>query len=92
MSDGGLNYICIPKILVESLYKKDRTYYPQVFLKECKYINHLQFSNFSTDSTVILKEKMLTEKSTQPFSNLYQSNLRKSNTRRLKSMNKIQFN
>ena len=28
------------------------------------YLNHLQFSNVSTDTTVILKEKMLNEKST----------------------------
>ena len=28
------------------------------------YLNHLQFSNASTDTTVILKEKMLNEKST----------------------------
>ena len=27
------------------------------------YLNHLQFSNVSTDITVILKEKMLNEKS-----------------------------
>ena len=42
-----------------------------------------------TDTTVILKEKMLIEKSTQPFNILHQSNLRKSHTARLKSMNKI---
>ena len=28
------------------------------------FLNHLQFSNVSTDTTVILKEKMLNEKST----------------------------
>ena len=28
------------------------------------YLNHLQFSNVSTDTTVILKEKILNEKST----------------------------
>ena len=28
------------------------------------YLNHLQFSNVSTDTIVILKEKMLNEKST----------------------------
>ena len=28
------------------------------------YLNHLQFSNVSADTTVILKEKMLNEKST----------------------------
>ena len=55
------------------------------------YLNHLQFSNVSTDTTVILKEKMLNEKSTKPFNILHQSNLRKSHATRLKSMNKIPF-
>ena len=28
--------ICISVILVDSVYRKDRDYYPQVFLEECK--------------------------------------------------------
>ena len=60
------------------------------------YLNHLQFSNVSTDKTVILKDKMLNEKSTQPlniFNILHQTNIRKSHAKRLKSItiNKISF-
>ena len=28
--------ICISVILVDSVYRKDKDYYPQVFLEECK--------------------------------------------------------
>ena len=30
--------ICISVILVDSVYRKDKDYYPQVFLEECKYV------------------------------------------------------
>ena len=60
------------------------------------YLNYLQFSKVSTDTTVILKDKMLNEKSTQPFNIfniLHQTNTRKSHAKRLKSItiNKIPF-
>ena len=60
------------------------------------YLNHLQLSKVSTDTTVILKDKMLNEKSTQPFNIfniLHQTNIRKSHAKRLKSItiNKIPF-
>ena len=32
------NYICWLMKLIDSVLKKDEHYYPQVFLKECKYI------------------------------------------------------
>ena len=32
------NYICLAVISLESAFKKDDSYYLQVFLKECKYI------------------------------------------------------
>ena len=32
------NYICLAVISFDSALKKDENYYPQVFLKECKYI------------------------------------------------------
>ena len=55
------------------------------------YLNHLQFSHVSSDTTVTLKEKMLNEKVT-PLSNiLHQPNLRKSHAARFKSTNKIPF-
>ena len=38
MSNVGSNYICLSVILMEFFLKKDRNFYLQVFLKECKYI------------------------------------------------------
>ena len=35
----GSNYICLAVILIDFVLKKDQTYYPQVILKECKYID-----------------------------------------------------
>ena len=32
------NHICLAVISLDSALKKDDNYYPQVFLKECKYI------------------------------------------------------
>ena len=32
------NYTCLAVISLDSALKKDDNYYPQVFLKECKYI------------------------------------------------------
>ena len=32
------NHTCLPVISLDSAVKKDENYYPQVFLKECKYI------------------------------------------------------
>ena len=33
------NHICLAVISLDSALKKDENYYPQVFLKECNYIN-----------------------------------------------------
>ena len=32
------NHTCLAVISLDSAFKKDENYYPQVFLKECKYI------------------------------------------------------
>ena len=32
------NHTCLATISLDSAVKKDENYYPQVFLKECKYI------------------------------------------------------
>ena len=29
---------CLSVILIDPIYKKDKNYYPQVFLEECKYV------------------------------------------------------
>ena len=33
----GSPYICLLVILINSVYRKDKNYYPQVFSEECKY-------------------------------------------------------
>ena len=51
------NHACLPVITLDSALKEDENYYPQVFLKECKYIEkkvvrhiHDSLSNFSYSS------------------------------------------
>ena len=34
----GSNYTCLVVVFLDSVLKKDENYYPQAFLKECKYI------------------------------------------------------
>ena len=34
----GSEYICLTVILLDWVYKKDKNYYPQVFLEECQYV------------------------------------------------------
>ena len=34
----GFQCICLSVILIDSVYRKDKNYYPQVFLEEWKYI------------------------------------------------------
>ena len=50
------NYTCIAVINFDFILKKDESYYPQVFLKECKYVEkkiirhiHDNLSDFSSD-------------------------------------------
>ena len=45
------NHTCVAVISLDSALKKDENYYPQVFLKECKYIDTLgDFSFFGDES------------------------------------------
>ena len=37
MSKLGSNYICLAVIFIQLVFKNDKKYYTQVFLKECKY-------------------------------------------------------
>ena len=41
------NYISLVVILLGFVLKKDRNYYPQVFLKEYKYIRKRKKSNYT---------------------------------------------
>ena len=38
MSKEGFQYICLSVILIHSVFRTDKNYYPQVLLEECKYI------------------------------------------------------
>ena len=38
MPKTGSNYTCLAVILIDYVIKKDENYYPQVLLRECKYI------------------------------------------------------
>ena len=38
MLKTGSNHTCLAVIRIDSALKKEGSYYPQVFLKECKYI------------------------------------------------------
>ena len=37
MPNESLECVCLTIILLDSVYKKDNRYYPQVFLEKCKY-------------------------------------------------------
>ena len=38
MLKEGSHYICLSMVQIDSVLKMCESYYPQVFLKECKYI------------------------------------------------------
>ena len=37
------NHTCVAVVSLDSALKKDGNYYPQVFLKECKYIDNILY-------------------------------------------------
>ena len=46
--------IFLSVILIDSVYRKDKNYYPQVFLEECKYVvKAKKMSKFITDNKEI---------------------------------------
>ena len=46
----GSKYICLSVILTNLVYKKDKNYYPEVFLGECKYVVKKKMFNYITDN------------------------------------------
>ena len=38
MSNEGSQHIYVSVILIDSIDREDKNYYPQLFLKECKYV------------------------------------------------------
>ena len=43
------NYTCLAVITLDSALKKDENYYPQVFLKGCKYIEKIVIRHITQD-------------------------------------------
>ena len=61
----GSQYICLSVILIDSIYRKDKNYYPQVFLEESKHVvKDKKASKFFTDDflLMILINKILMKK------------------------------
>ena len=66
----GSQCICLSLILIESVYKKDKNYYPQVFLEECKYVvKEKKKSKFITDNKEISSDDFDKENSDEENSN-----------------------
>ena len=50
----GSQCVCLSVILIDSVYKTDKNYYPRVFLEECKYVvKENKKSRFITDNIEI---------------------------------------
>ena len=50
--------ICLSVTLTDSVFRTDETYYPQVFLEECKYVVKVKkMSKFITDDIEISSDK-----------------------------------
>ena len=53
----GSQCICLSVILIDSVYKKDKNYYPQAFLEECKYVvKEKKKAKFITDNLEIFSD------------------------------------
>ena len=51
------NYTCLTVINLDSPLKKDENYYPQVSLKECKYINKKVIFLLLTSLMILMKNR-----------------------------------
>ena len=66
----GSQCIYLSVILINSPYKKDKNYYPQVFLEECKYVvKEKKTSEFATDDIEISSDDSDRENSDEEKSN-----------------------
>ena len=63
MPNESFESVCLSVILLNSVYKKDNKYYPQVFLEECKYVvKEKKIYNHIIDDSEALLEKIQMEK------------------------------
>ena len=50
MPNESLECVCLSVILLDSVYKKDNRYYPQVFLEKCTYVvKEKRIHNYNID-------------------------------------------
>ena len=57
MPKAGFNYACLIVILIDFVLKKDEQFYPQAFLKECKYIEkEKRLIRFITDDLEVFSD------------------------------------
>ena len=62
MPNESFESVCLSVILLNSVYKKDNKYYPQVFLEECKYaVKEKKIYNHIIDDSEALLEKIQME-------------------------------
>ena len=53
----GSKFICLSVILVDSVFRTGKNYYPQVFLEECKYVvKEKKMPEYITDNTKIYSD------------------------------------
>ena len=38
IAEEGFQFICLSVVLIDSVFRTGKNYYPQVFLEECKYV------------------------------------------------------
>ena len=54
ISKEGSQFICLSVILIDSVFRMGKNYYPQVFLEECKYVaKEKKMSEYITDNIEI---------------------------------------
>ena len=63
----GTQCICLSVILIDSVYRKHKNYYPQVFLEECKYV--VKEKKFITDNMEFFSDDSYKEDSDEENSN-----------------------
>ena len=58
ISKKGSQCICLCVILIDSVYRSGKNYYPQVFLEECKYdVKEKKMSKYITEDTKIFSDE-----------------------------------
>ena len=55
--------------MIDSVYRKDKDYYPEMFLEECKYFMLLKRKKFITDNIEISSDDSARENSNEQNSN-----------------------